>query len=96
MSTRRSNKNIELYHSGLKKLDQTRAQEQLKKQQEDQEIAETCPFHPQLIARKKYKRGERSEERPRAIDEFYDDMLKPIRNLHEKRESRKKANFEKQ
>ena len=44
----------------------------------------------------KYKRDERSqEERPRAMDEFYNDMLKPIRNLHEKRETRKKANLEK-
>ena len=29
------------------------------------------------------------------MDEFYNDMLKPIRKLHEKQESRKKANFEK-
>ena len=39
----------------------------------------------------KFKRGERSEERPRDMNEFYKDMMKPLSNLCEKRQCKKKA-----
>ena len=93
-TSRKSTAHLELYHNGLKKIQQNKVQAELKKQKDDQYIAETCSFKPTLIAKKTFKRDERSEERPRDFDKFYKDMMRPINSVATKREVKKQIDSE--